>query len=82
MGAPAFCNLETKPATEIENTPVEYLHLSVDKKNASQEAIDFLLWVNEHGQEYLHEFGYLAPEPKRFEKDAFKAFASSRSTLK
>jgi phosphate transport system substrate-binding protein len=75
-------NLETKPATEIKNTPVEYLHLSVDKKNASQEAIDFLLWVNEHGQEYLHEFGYLAPEPKRFEKDAFKAFASSRSTLK
>jgi phosphate transport system substrate-binding protein len=75
-------NLETKPVAEIKNTPIEYLHLSIDKKNASQEAIDFLLWVNEHGHEYLHEFGYLAPEPKRFEKDAFKAFASSRSTLK
>lgn len=75
-------NLETKPAAEIKNTPVEYLHLSIDKKNASPEAIDFLLWVNENGQKYLHEFGYLAPEPKRFEKEAFKAFASSRSTLK
>jgi phosphate transport system substrate-binding protein len=68
--------LEALPVKEIRNIPVEYLHLSVDKKNASPEAIAFVKWVNENGQNYLHEFGYLAPEASRFDKEKFNEFAS------
>jgi phosphate transport system substrate-binding protein len=70
--------LESADAKDIKNIPIEYLHLSVDKQNASAEAIAFLKWVNENGQADLHEFGYLAPEAKRFEKEKFNEFASKR----
>jgi phosphate transport system substrate-binding protein len=70
--------LEATEPDDIKNIPVEYLHLSVDKQKASAEAIDFLKWVNEHGQEDLHAFGYLKPEAKRFEKEKFNEFASRR----
>jgi phosphate transport system substrate-binding protein len=70
--------LESEDAKDIKNIPIEYLHLSVDKQNASPEAIEFLKWVNENGQADLHEFGYLAPEAKRFEKEKFNEFASKR----
>jgi phosphate transport system substrate-binding protein len=70
--------LESTEPGEIKNIPVEYLHLSVDKQNASPEAIDFLKWVNENGQGDLHDFGYLKPEAKHFEKDKFNEFASKR----
>ena len=68
-------NLEATDPGKIANIPVEYLHLSVDRKNASAEAIDFLKWVNENGQDHLQEFGYLRPEAKHFEKEKFNAFA-------
>jgi phosphate transport system substrate-binding protein len=71
--------LEERDAKDIKNIPLEYLHLSIDKKNASSEAIDFLKWVNENGQSDLHDFGYLKPEGKRFEKEKFNEFASKRS---
>lgn len=70
--------LETMEPGDIKNIPVEYLHLSVDKQKASPEAIDFLKWVNEHGQNNLHAFGYLKPEANRFEKEKFNEFASRR----
>jgi ABC-type phosphate transport system substrate-binding protein len=70
--------LEATEPRDIKNIPVEYLHLSIDKQKASPEAIDFLKWVNENGQEDLHEFGYLKPEAKRFEKEKFNEFASKR----
>ena len=70
--------LESEESKDINNIPIEYLHLSVDKQNASAEAIDFLKWVNENGQADLHEFGYISPEAKRFEKDKFNDFASKR----
>jgi phosphate transport system substrate-binding protein len=70
--------LEAKQPGEIKNIPIEYLHLSVDKQTASPEAIEFLKWVNENGQRYLHEFGYLLPEAKYFEKEKFEEFASKR----
>jgi phosphate transport system substrate-binding protein len=73
-----IAKLEETKSNDIENIPVEYLHLSVDKKNASAEAIDFLKWVNENGQKDLHEFGYLKPEAGRFEKEKFNEFVSSR----
>jgi phosphate transport system substrate-binding protein len=68
--------LESSSPKEIKNIPVEYLHLSVDRKNASPEAIAFVKWVNENGQSYLHRFGYLAPEASRFDKEKFNEFAS------
>ncbi|MBT1700251.1 hypothetical protein KK083_25410 [Fulvivirgaceae bacterium PWU4] len=70
--------LEATEPGDIKNIPVEYLHLSVDKQHASAEAIDFLKWVNENGQTYLHDFGYLTPEAKRFEKEKFNEFATKR----
>jgi phosphate transport system substrate-binding protein len=71
--------LEGAPVEEIKNIPIEYLHLSVDRQNASAEAVDFLKWVNQNGQKDLHRFGYLNPEAKRFEKEKFNEFASKRS---
>jgi hypothetical protein len=72
--------LESAAPGEVKNIPVEYLHLSVDKQNATPEAIDFLQWINENGQEDLHQFGYLNPEVKRFEKEKFSEFASKRGS--
>ncbi|MBA4145780.1 MAG: hypothetical protein C0523_08460 [Cytophaga sp.] len=68
--------LENAEAGTIKNVPLEYLHLSVDKNKASEEAVRFLKWVNENGQEDLHAFGYLKPEAKRFTKEKFNEFAS------
>ena len=71
--------LEARQSDDIKNVPIEYLHLSVDKQTATPEAIDFLKWVNENGQGYLHKYGYLQPEAKYFEKDKFKEFAAERN---
>jgi phosphate transport system substrate-binding protein len=70
--------LEAAGAKDIHNVPVEYIHLSVDKQKASAEAIEFIQWVIQHGQEDLHAFGYLNPEPARSEKETFEQFASRR----
>jgi phosphate transport system substrate-binding protein len=67
--------LEGNESSDIRNIPIEYLHLSIDKQTVSQEAVDFLKWVNENGQRYLHDFGYLLPESKQYEKAKFEAFA-------
>jgi ABC-type phosphate transport system substrate-binding protein len=50
---------------ELKNIPVEYLHLSISKTNANPEALKFLKWVLHHGQDDLHHFGYLKPEPQK-----------------
>jgi phosphate transport system substrate-binding protein len=71
--------LENTSTKDIKNIPVEYLHLSVDKRNANPVAIEFLRWVINNGQSDLHDFGYLAPEPSRFEKEKFEQFASKRT---
>ena len=70
--------LEALKPAEIKNIPIAYLHLSVDKQNASPDAVDFLKWVNENGQRDLHDFGYLRPESKRFDQEKFNDFASKR----
>jgi phosphate transport system substrate-binding protein len=70
--------LEAENPKDIENLPIEYLHLSVDKENASPEAIAFLRWVNENGQSYLTEFGFLKPEAKHVNKEKFNEFASKK----
>ena len=68
--------LDTRDPGRINNIPIDYLHLSVDKTSASAEAIDFLKWVNEHGHEHLRTFGYLRPEARPTEKEKFNEFAS------
>jgi phosphate transport system substrate-binding protein len=70
--------LEDKPFKEINNIPVEYIHMSVDRINGSPEAISFLRWIIHNGQDNLHEFGYLKPETSRFEADKFEQFASKK----
>lgn len=69
--------LEQKSNKGINNIPIEYLHISVDG-NGSQEAIAFLRWVIQNGQESLHEFGYLKPESSKFDSAKFEQFASKR----
>lgn len=46
----------------IKNVPIENLHLSVDKKTATPEALAFVQWVVNNGLSDLKEFGYLTPE--------------------
>jgi phosphate transport system substrate-binding protein len=70
--------LETAAPGDVKNIPIDYLHLSVDKQTASAEAIDFLKWVNDNGQKYLHDFGFFLPESKKFEKEKFNEFASRK----
>ena len=69
--------LEQRSSKDINNIPIEYLHMSVDG-NGTPEAISFLRWVIHNGQKDLHEFGYLNPEPSRFQPDKFEQFASKR----
>jgi len=61
--------LEEKSQKDIRNVPMEYLTLSVDKNNSSQEAIAFLLWVIQNGRNDLHAFGFLKPEQSRLEEE-------------
>jgi phosphate transport system substrate-binding protein len=72
-------SLEAIDPRDLRNIPVEYLHLSIDKTNSSSEAVDFLKWVNENGSRHLHEYGYLLPEPKEFDREKFNEFASKRA---
>jgi phosphate transport system substrate-binding protein len=48
---------------DIHNLPIEHIHLSVDKKTASPEALAFIRWVENNGLNDLKDFGYLAPAP-------------------
>lgn len=68
---------ESKKVSDLNNIPIGYLHFSVDKKNASAAALEFLRWVIQNGQNDLHKFGYLQPEPARFEKEKFEKFITN-----
>lgn len=70
--------LEERGTGTFENVPVEYIHLSVDRKGASPDAVLFLQWVINHGEGDLHAFGYLRPDPKKLEKEKFEQFASRK----
>jgi ABC-type phosphate transport system substrate-binding protein len=71
--------LEEKTAKSLNNLPISHLHLSVDKQNASPEAIKFLKWVAENGQNDLAQFGYLKPEAKLFDKEKFVQLAAKQN---
>jgi phosphate transport system substrate-binding protein len=55
--------LSTANPKDIHNIPIESIHLSVDKKTATPEAIAFIQWVANNGLNNLKDFGYLVPEP-------------------
>ena len=61
--------LEEKNQKELKNVPIEYLNFSIDKNSASPEAVAFLQWVIQNGQNSLHSFGFLKPEQSRLEKE-------------
>ncbi|HEX7016759.1 MAG TPA: hypothetical protein VF191_14725 [Cyclobacteriaceae bacterium] len=76
--ANVIARLEEQATETVENIPIEYIHLSVDRKGASREAVLFLQWVINHGEGDLHAFGYLKPDAKKLEKEKFEQFASRK----
>jgi len=76
--ARVIARLEERANGTVENIPIEYIHLSVDRKGASREAVLFLQWVINHGERDLHAFGYLKPDAKKLEKEKFEQFASRK----
>lgn len=70
--------LESIRAKDLNNVPVGYLHLSIDKNGASAHALTFLRWVVRNGEKDLNALGYLKPEPQKLEKEQFEAFAAKR----
>lgn len=54
------------------SVPTSHLHLSLPKVHHNTEAIRFLQWVAEHGQEALHEFGFLLPESVLYDEGRSK----------
>lgn len=66
--------LEAKKKNELTNMPMGYLHFSVSKTNPNRAALEFLHWVIQNGQDDLHQFGYLLPEPDRLQKESFEKF--------
>lgn len=55
--------LEEKSQKEINNVPIEYLNLSIERNSANPEALSFLQWIIKNGENDLHAFGFLKPEP-------------------
>lgn len=74
-----IARFEERTPKELQNVPLAYLHLSVDKKTASMEAVLFLRWIINNGEGDLHAFGYLKPEPRNIEKEKFEQFASKKT---
>jgi ABC-type phosphate transport system substrate-binding protein len=70
--------IEGSRTKDLNNLPLGYIHLSVDKSGVSPHALTFLKWVVRNGEKDLHALGYLKPEPEKLEKDQFEEFASKR----
>jgi phosphate transport system substrate-binding protein len=67
--------LESVDTKSIKNIPIEYIHLSVSKESVKPEALKFLQWVANNGQQHIRSFGYLKPESKVFEEGKQKSEA-------
>ncbi|RAV99021.1 hypothetical protein [Pseudochryseolinea flava] len=66
-------NVITKLESEqVKNVPVEYIHISIAKKKSNPEALKFLQWILNNGQDSLHAFGFLNPDEQRFKKERDK----------
>ncbi len=71
--------VEESDPKDINTLPTGYVHLSVNKLNASVEALEFLKWIMANGQDDLHDFGYLKPGSNSSENQKFEQFASKRN---
>ena len=49
-------------SNSVHNVPVEYVHLSVDKKTARPEALAFIRWIVDNGLNESKNFGFLPLE--------------------
>ncbi len=74
-----MARLEDRPAKEIKNVPLEYVHFSVSRQSVTPEALLFLNWVIANGETDLHSFGFLKPERKKVANDRFEQFASGEA---
>jgi phosphate transport system substrate-binding protein len=68
--------IETGSAKDIKGLAVGYLHLSVPREGASEEAVDFIRYVIDNGSSSLHQFGYVLPEDSKVDKSKFKPLAT------
>jgi phosphate transport system substrate-binding protein len=68
--------IETASQKDIKGLAVGYLHLSVPKEGASEEAVDFIRYVIDNGSSSLHQFGYVLPEDSKVDKSKFKPMAT------
>ncbi|WP_221392425.1 substrate-binding domain-containing protein [Dyadobacter sp. NIV53] len=68
--------IEKLETEKVKNVPVEYINFSIAKNSTNLEAKKFLLWVASHGENDLHQFGYLKPDAKRLqlEKEKLEKF--------
>ena len=57
---------------DLKNVPIEYIHVSIAKKKTNAEALKFLQWILQNGQDNLHHYGFLKPEPQRFQREKEK----------
>lgn len=64
--------LKTLEEKDLKNIPTEHLHISISKINENPEALKFLQWILYNGQGDLHQFGYLKPDQKLFEREKEK----------
>lgn len=76
--ASVVLQLEATDSKTIRNVPVSAIHLSIDKTNENPEAIDFIRWVLDKGEVYLHEFGFLNSGTNGQEKARLEQLASRR----
>ncbi|MGC3946232.1 MAG: hypothetical protein QM762_17235 [Chryseolinea sp.] len=57
---------------QLKNVPLEFLHLSIAKNSANEEALKFLQWVARNGQETLEGYGFLKLDSKRLQAEKAK----------
>ncbi|MBR9997593.1 MAG: hypothetical protein KFF73_01420 [Cyclobacteriaceae bacterium] len=64
--------LEKLSARRPDNIPVAEVQVSILRKGARPEAVQFLTWILDGGQKSLARFGYLNPDPKILENQLLK----------
>lgn len=64
--------LDKLESGELKNVPVEFLHLSIAKNSANDEALKFLQWVAVNGQDALSAYGFLKLDSKRLQAEKAK----------
>lgn len=61
---------------EVKGLASGYLHLSVPKQGASEDAVDFIRYVIDNGSASLRQFGYVLPDEAHVDKSKFKPLAT------